>query len=56
MSLTKNKSQCKAVEVTVDSNEKNSEDFCLDFAQEFGLRTMHTRKVTLDDLMPTECD
>ncbi len=31
------KSQDKAVEVTVNSKEENSEDFCLDFIQEFGL-------------------
>jgi hypothetical protein len=28
--------QGKAVEVTVNSKEENSEDFCLDFVQEFG--------------------
>jgi hypothetical protein len=26
------------IEVTVNNKEKNSEDFCLDFVQEFGLR------------------
>jgi hypothetical protein len=31
------KSQGKAVEVTVNSKEENSEDFCLDFFQEFDL-------------------
>jgi hypothetical protein len=35
----KNKSQGKAVELTVNSKEENSEDFCLDFVQEFGLWT-----------------
>jgi hypothetical protein len=29
----------KAVEVTVDNKEENSSDFCLDFVEEFGLRT-----------------
>jgi hypothetical protein len=28
---------CKAVEVTLNSKEKNCYDFCLDFVQEFGL-------------------
>jgi hypothetical protein len=28
----------KAVEVIVNNKEENSEDFCLDFVQEFGLR------------------
>ncbi len=37
MSLKKYKSQGKAVEVTVNSKEKNFQDFCLDFLQEFGL-------------------
>ncbi len=31
------KSKGKAVEVTVNSKEKNSKDFGLDFVQEFGL-------------------
>jgi hypothetical protein len=31
------KSKCKAVEVTLNSKEKNSEDFCLDLIQEFDL-------------------
>jgi hypothetical protein len=39
VSLKKLKSQGKAVEVTVNSKEENSYDFCLDFAQEFGLMT-----------------
>ncbi len=38
VSLTKWKSQGKAVEETVNSKEENSEDFCLDVVQEFGLR------------------
>jgi hypothetical protein len=38
VSLKKCKSQGKAVEVTVNSKEENSYDFCLDFVQEFGLR------------------
>jgi hypothetical protein len=33
----KYKSQGKAVEVTVNSKEKNSSDFCLDFVKEFDL-------------------
>ncbi len=37
VSLKKYKSQSKAVEVTVNNKEENSEDFCLDFDQEFGL-------------------
>ncbi len=37
MSLKKWKSQGKAIEVTVNSKEENSEDFCLDFVKEFGL-------------------
>jgi hypothetical protein len=32
-------SQGQAVKVTVISKEENSQDFCLDFVQEFGLRT-----------------
>jgi hypothetical protein len=36
MSFKKEKSQGKAVEVTVNSKEEN---FCLDFVQEFGLCT-----------------
>ncbi len=35
--VKKYKSQGKAVEVTVNCKEENSEDFCLDFFQEFGL-------------------
>ncbi len=30
----------QSVEVTVNSKEEKSYDFCLDFVQEFGLRTM----------------
>jgi hypothetical protein len=41
VSLKKLKSQGKAVDVTVNSKEENSYDFCLDFVQEFSLRT-HT--------------
>ncbi len=36
VSLKKDKSQGKAVDVTVNSKEENS--FCLDFVQEFHLR------------------
>ncbi len=39
VSLKKYKSQGKAVEVTVNRKEENSEDFCLDFVQEFGLNS-----------------
>jgi hypothetical protein len=35
------KTQGNTVEATVNSKEKNSQDFCLDFVQEFGLR-MHS--------------
>jgi len=42
MSLKKHKSQGKAVEVSVNSKEANSEDFCLDFIQESGLRAFQT--------------
>jgi hypothetical protein len=38
LSLKKQKSQGKAVELTVKSKEENSSDFCLDYVQEFGLR------------------
>jgi hypothetical protein len=41
VSLKKYKSQSKAVEVTVNSKEENSEDFCLDSVQEFGIWTEH---------------
>jgi hypothetical protein len=37
VSLKKQKSQGKAVEMTVNNKEDNSKDFCLDFVQEFGL-------------------
>ncbi len=40
--MKKYKSQGKAVEVTVNSKEENSEDFCLDFVQEFGLCMLTT--------------
>ncbi len=39
MSLKKQKSQGKAVEVTSNSKEENSQDFCLNFVQEFVLRS-----------------
>jgi hypothetical protein len=41
VSLKKQKSPDKSVEVTVNSKEKNSLDFCLDFVQEFGLLPLH---------------
>ncbi len=40
-------SQGKAVEVTVNSKEENSEDIFLDFVQEFGL-WLHFLKLELD--------
>ena len=39
VSLKKWKSQGKAVEVTVNNKEENSEDLCLDFVQEVGFCT-----------------
>ncbi len=33
--------QGKAVEVTVNSKEENSKDFCLDFLREFGICLRH---------------
>jgi hypothetical protein len=33
------KSQGKDVEMAVNNKEEDSEDFCLDFVQEFGLRS-----------------
>ncbi len=39
MSLKKYKSQGKAVEVIVNSKDENSEYFCLDFIEGFGLST-----------------
>ncbi len=36
------KSQGKAAEVTVNSKEENSGDFCLDFFQVFGLCFLHS--------------
>jgi hypothetical protein len=39
VSLKRQKSQGKAVEVTVNSKEENSQDFCLDLVQEFSLFT-----------------
>ncbi len=35
--MKKQKSQGKAVEVTVNTKAENSSDFCLDFVKEFGL-------------------
>ncbi len=40
VSSKKLKSQGKAVEVILNSKEKNSEDFYLDFVQEFGLSSL----------------
>ncbi len=37
MSSKKQTSRGKAVEVTVNSKEKNSYDLCRDFVQEFGI-------------------
>jgi hypothetical protein len=44
VSLKKLKSQGKSVEVTLNSKEENSQDFCLDFVQEFSLRTPWTER------------
>jgi hypothetical protein len=40
VSLKKEKSQGKAVEVTVNIKDENSSDFCLDVYREFGLWTV----------------
>ncbi len=40
LTLKKYKSQGIAVEVTVNSKEENSDHFCLDYVQEFGLCTV----------------
>ena len=40
------KSQGKAVEVTVNSKEENSQDFCLDFVQEFTLWISKVHRAT----------
>jgi hypothetical protein len=40
VSLKKYKSQGKDGEVTVNSKEENSYDFCLDYVQEVSLRTV----------------
>jgi hypothetical protein len=48
VNLKKNKSQGKAVEVTLNSTEENSsEDFCMDLVQELGLRTQWTCFLTV---------
>ncbi len=47
MSLKKQKSQGKAIEVIVNSKEENSSDFCLDFVQEFGLWAKSSLKLGL---------
>jgi hypothetical protein len=39
--LKKYKSQSKAVEVTLNSKDENSEGFCLDFVLEFGLKAVN---------------
>jgi len=39
-------SQSTAIKVTVNSKEESSKDFCLDFVQEFGLKS--TQKCQLD--------
>jgi hypothetical protein len=51
MSFKKYKSQGKAVQVTVNSKEENSLDFCLDFVQEFGLNTCEEEPTQ----MPAQC-
>jgi hypothetical protein len=58
VSFKKYESQGKAVEVTVNSKEENSSDFCLDFVQEFGLKRINTvkrktdTKIQLDNSRP----
>ncbi len=54
MSLKKQKSQGKAVEVTVNSKEENSYDFCIDFIQEFSLSSKTIRKIALLKLKEKE--
>ncbi len=44
VSLKKYKYQGKAIELTVNSKEENSQDFCLDFVQEFGPRAVMSRE------------
>jgi hypothetical protein len=51
MSLKKQKFHGKAVEVTVNNKEENSEDFCLDFVQEFGLINFHPRHRRISQLI-----
>ncbi len=48
MSLKKYKSQGKTVEVTVNSKEENSSNFCLDFVQEFGFGSV-SRLIQVDE-------
>jgi hypothetical protein len=49
VSLKKQKSQGKDVEVTVNSKEENSYDFRLDFFQVFGLRPLPSSMVRNKD-------
>ncbi len=42
VSVKKWKFHSKAVQLTENNKEENSEDFCLDFVQEFGLRIIYT--------------
>ncbi len=46
--MKKYKSQCKAVEVTLNSKEENSEEFYLDFVQEFALRIEQELEIYCD--------
>jgi len=46
VSLKKYKSQNTAIEVTMNSKEENSKDFCLDFVQEFGVLSPSSKKRT----------
>jgi hypothetical protein len=47
-SFQKYKSQGKAVEMTVNSKEENSSDFCLDFFPEFGIQRINSIKGKTD--------
>jgi hypothetical protein len=47
--LKKQKSQGKAKEVTVNSKEENSLDFCLDLFQEFGLSRTICRNLSVEN-------
>jgi hypothetical protein len=48
VNFKKYKSQGKAIEVTVNSKEENSSDFCLDFVPEFGIKRINSIKGKTD--------